>query len=358
MTTVYRIKVQNKPQDKLRRDDFDGVVLDGIDLSDFLEQLELLSPTGAGGIVNAARIHRGRCDFSNEISDTVALKKSSNQTQSVAIQNEIAFLRRIKTSVIQNLNTFYTGFWLGNDYFTISERADQDLRQFWNTEPDKSAAALAVLMGQMKGLVEALNAIHQAIRVIVHYDIKPKNILVFRNPQGGIAYLKFTDWGSCWVSDQPRNNKNKVKRPIPTADPSYVSPQSGQSVKDDKVKQEILPQSDIWSLGCVYLEMLDWLAYGPTGVINFRNSRTAVHHSLVPKFYEGEAKTGFKRPACVNQELERLRNYDLSGMKELVGLVEKMMDIDDSSRPTAADLLSSLSLVTLKSSGYEYCGVS
>ncbi|CAI0398463.1 unnamed protein product, partial [Linum tenue] len=93
-------------------------------------------------------------------------------------------------------------------------------------------------------ILQALSSIHSLS--YVHCDIKPRNILAFRNRgEEGIRKLKVADFGlavETWKLIQGSHNKHR-------GTPRYVPP---EVVVDGRVT----PAMDIWALGCTVLEML------------------------------------------------------------------------------------------------------
>lgn len=80
----------------------------------------------------------------------------------------------------------------------------------------------------------------------VHCDLKPENILVFRSQDHGYQ-LKIADFG---LAKEPRDTLSKrLLKYRFRGTPLYMSPES-------VALGEIKPALDIWSLGCVVLQMI------------------------------------------------------------------------------------------------------
>ncbi|EXB39294.1 Mitogen-activated protein kinase kinase kinase 2 [Morus notabilis] len=80
----------------------------------------------------------------------------------------------------------------------------------------------------------------------VHCDLKPDNILVFPSDQRGCYRVKIADFGLTKEPDEviiPDDYKNRFR-----GTPCYMSPES-------VVLGQIGPALDIWSLGCIVIEM-------------------------------------------------------------------------------------------------------
>ncbi|KAK3366687.1 hypothetical protein B0T24DRAFT_533946, partial [Lasiosphaeria ovina] len=122
------------------------------------------------------------------------------------------------------------------------------------------------------GLAEALKAIHELD--IRHGDIKPNNILQFISPQ---------DWrlGSRQTQSDPMILRLKKGQPTDTrfGTTAYAPPEA--ELLDVRY---LSCQYEIWSMGCVILEIIIWLVYGYVGVNNFWLDLQGPHRESVP-FY-------------------------------------------------------------------------
>jgi serine/threonine protein kinase len=95
-----------------------------------------------------------------------------------------------------------------------------------------------------KMIVKGLHCIHE--KGYVHCDLKPENILVFSSPDGGSS-LKITDFG---LSKIPGDLDELMTKSFGfRGTPVYLSPES-------LLHGGIQACLDIWSLGCVVVEMI------------------------------------------------------------------------------------------------------
>lgn len=121
-----------------------------------------------------------------------------------------------------------------------------------------------VIMVYALQLLEGLTYLHQAS--IVHRDIKPENILLDHN--GIIKYVDFgaakiiarsgrtlapMDATSGAVQKEPIGNQRGKNQKTTTGTPMYMSPEVIRGDTSDLVDRQ--GAVDIWSLGCVILEM-------------------------------------------------------------------------------------------------------
>ena len=184
---------------------------------------------------------------------------------------------------------FITAFTLSDasqdrSYFLIFEWADGgSLNDLYANNPSPALTSELVkrIVSQLLGLAEALKATHDA--GIRHGDIKPDNILHFKpaDKQDIIGTLKIGDWGL--AKYHPDSTVLRVKRGQPTDTRFGTTAYEPPEVELAELKL-LSRQYDIWSIGCVILEMIIWLVYGCIGVKNFRLDVQGEYRESVP-FY-------------------------------------------------------------------------
>lgn len=181
---------------------------------------------------------------------------------------------------------------LKNEYALIFPWADGNLRDFWQSKPQQDSAVLARWVAeQCLGIAHALRSLHNTIGHQTqeektwgrHGDIKPENILLFKDTKSTnskLGTLAIADFGlSNFGSDKKRPKRlagTKTYRP-----PEY-------DISDAPISRA----SDIWSLGCVFLEFLTWFLLGPKDVMNdFPSSRT---QALLPGQDTAQEQSGIE----------------------------------------------------------------
>ncbi|CAG7556534.1 unnamed protein product, partial [Fusarium equiseti] len=99
-----------------------------------------------------------------------------------------------------------------------------------------------------------------------HGDIKPENILWFRNgPNTDIGVLEIADFGLTRFHN--RRSRSNISPVGMGNSPTYRAPEFD-------MPDGLLSRSyDIWALGCVYLEFLTWYFMGWKGVMEFSTLR-------------------------------------------------------------------------------------
>ena len=141
-----------------------------------------------------------------------------------------------------------------------------NLRNFWETEPPNiDETYLRWMFGQLSGLASAIAELHNYNKdsSYRHGDLKPENILCFESSGTPGEEL---DGPCCLVIADVDLTKNHNK--ATEARKTATRTMSG-TIMYEPPETEILkdkPRSrryDIWSLGCIYLEFIIWLLYGP-----------------------------------------------------------------------------------------------
>ena len=202
--------------------------------------------------------------------------------------------------------------------------ADGNLYQFWEDKfPDMSnlprGQPLAQwVVNQFLGLADGFKSIHkceidpssdelrpedQRRTHGRHGDVKPENILWFKNPAGASAIDKL---GNLMISDLGSTDfhgtlsRDVHVRAVGGFTETYKSPEF------DFAKQ-ISPESDIWSFGCVLLQFIVWYVLGWHGIEEFTEQRKEDSNFMIPsdhffKFYKDENSVEAKasvRKVCI-----------------------------------------------------------
>ncbi|KAE8447646.1 hypothetical protein EG329_010617 [Mollisiaceae sp. DMI_Dod_QoI] len=144
-----------------------------------------------------------------------------------------------------------------------------NLRDFWIEHPTPKVSAEHVkdIVRQLQGMAEALNELHSS--GFRHEDIKPENILYFpARDSSRVGMFK--------ISSLSANFEHNV---LGTA--TYQAPES-------IIANESSPRtrlSDVWSMGCVILELMFWLLYGYEALVEF-NTRIRGKAGKPSSFFE------------------------------------------------------------------------
>jgi serine/threonine protein kinase len=170
-------------------------------------------------------------------------------------------------------------------------------------------------------LIDALCCLH---RKGVHCDIKPANILLKRSGSGE-GYV-FIDFGVSVT--------RKSSIPHDKSFNEYSSPDNKTDTK-----------SDVWSLACVFLELLIWVYLGGKAAVDeFRADKKLEREKYLPQchadkteyFYICEHEAGCVR---LNPAVEKWLNKIGYVCRPVVHVLQRMLNIDTEKRSTAEKAL-------------------
>lgn len=233
--------------------------------------------------------------------------------------------------------------------------ADGDLYHLLRQEkpPKVTQDCIIWLLEQARGLCNALECLHNyntldkddqesgEQRIGFHHDLKPANILLFGTDFKKTTW-KLCDFGSGTIKRVASSNDSIYNRKASTGDPIYSAP---EYVVDGKVSRP----KDIWSLGCIFVEVLVWILDDSEDVIKrFEEARkeSNIKGSQDPDATYWSYKQGGTNNlpvlnAAVVQELnavkDRCRKLD-SLLEAFFKIVEKMLTLNPRSRPRAVQL--------------------
>ena len=215
------------------------------------------------------------------------------------------------------------------------------------------------LLRQFRGLAEALKGIHDLSGVGTspsapslvarpanerkagyHHDLKPENILYFK----ATREFQISDFGSGKVQTYRSGSHNTSSaNGTLTYEPPEAAMAGGKTSRP----------YDIWSLGCVFLEILIWAVLGFASVEDFRTNRLdrrdlGSHTNVLrdDAFWQILENGNITIRKAVKNWIQTLREAILQQknqpFKEVLDLVVKMLDIDKQTRIPALDLFDTL----------------
>lgn len=309
----------------------------------------------------------------------LALKKLTSVDIKTAFKQEEEALVRIKRLHHKHLVKLIDSFKKGRDYFFLFPwAAGGDLNSLWKKydigdnpeQPDnRSPEMMHWLLIQTRGIVSAINAMHNLPDTSAdseengrHGDIRSQNILLFFDgPETEPPWR-----GNLCIADvglSRFHEKITDKRQDPTTTKGvfleYAPPEIRPS-RDGRRK----PRSrkyDIWSLGCLFHDLIAWVLFGVRGVERFHNERQS-DGSLSSQFYTWEMsrdtyKINPKVKDSISQIRKYLKSYDReTWLWELTNIVEKdLLQINETKRIDSEDLDKKL-IGMLKKEGYSADG--
>lgn len=148
-----------------------------------------------------------------------------------------------------------------------------NLKEFWKSHTVDKQDSADWVMRECLGLAEGLAILHgfppsrggvegtaPASGGMLHADIKPTNVLCFQ--VGETVSLKLADFG---FSKQVGSDSKLASKDLRHTN-TYRAP-------EQDIEQEITLKSDVWSLGCLFLEFITWYLVGWPGIAKFSDKR-------------------------------------------------------------------------------------
>lgn len=216
-----------------------------------------------------------------------------------------------------------------------------DLHKYMDKEPRKNDSKyVSWLIRQLQGLTDALSKIHgtdvqgtDPVRRTTgyHRDLKPENILFFQDSveSGVYGTLQISDFGLAkFHSDTTGIERSRTRSAAALGTPRYAPPELLLGGRTDASASH-----DLWSFGCIILELLIWNQFGKEG-------RQEFLQQVDNLFYRTE-QTNFEIHDQVREWIERLECSELHpSLQKLLGVtVNRLLVWDPDGRWTSAELL-------------------
>ncbi|KAG2302282.1 hypothetical protein Bca4012_060600 [Brassica carinata] len=200
--------------------------------------LEFVSFLGKGGFGSVALMRDSKYQLYAEKSSPMDFKKSLEK------EHRIMLRFRDHPRIVQTTSpNIHIGFNLDRCYINMEFASKGTLlnviSQFRGRPMPEFMVGRAALM-----ILQGLEALHS--RGYVHCDLKPANVLLFPSETFGEPWdLKLADFG---LSKEPGSDSRSS---LSGGTPQYMPP---ESLRPNGVKM-VGPAVDMWSLGCVVLQM-------------------------------------------------------------------------------------------------------
>ncbi|MCJ1388650.1 hypothetical protein MMC18_001499 [Xylographa bjoerkii] len=192
--------------------------------------------------------------------------------------------------------------------------ADYNLSHYLQTRsPTKLASNEA--LGWFSCLVSGLQHMHE--QDIVHGDIKPHNILISE------ARVYYTDFGL--ARDFTHNDPTTSNADFVTK--KYAAPEAKEGLKGRA--------SDIWSLGCVFLEMLIFMLHHSVEQLSESQTFTMIHKRMDTSYSHNPAAVAASLRSCRSITKRMPRS---ASVLEVLDCCEAMLDLNAGRRPTVYEL--------------------
>lgn len=220
--------------------------------------------------------------------------------------------------------------------------AQMDLKTFLRTKPATPFDDNKYLFQSMRNLASALETIHNPFicQLGYHRDIKPGNILLIDN------VFKISDFGLARF--KPHGEGDSTKSQYRGGDniygaPDRIPPDGG--FDDPKIGRKY----DVWSLGCVFLELASFVARGPVGVEQFRAKRFTKTQCVTDELFYTEIQTAGGIVTDVKKEvlewIVELKGDSEGELSLILDLVRRMLKGMPEERPTAEKVRRELEII-------------
>lgn len=200
-----------------------------------------------------------------------------------AFRDEVEALKQFSGFVHDHLVTLLMTWDFNGRHCLLFPWAEKDLDNYWKEALAPVGGANADIQTirwiakQIVGMAGALDAIHNPSRYqrqLVpkikkygrHGDLKPENILWYRSPKDDGGILVIADLGLT-AFNSTKSRSNIPGRDIPVT-PGYRGPEC------DLQGAFISRSYDIWTFGCLLLEMCCWALGGQENRMRFKEFRT------------------------------------------------------------------------------------
>ena len=274
-------------------------------------------------------------------------------------------LKEIRKFAHAHIVTHLAAWTRDERYYILFPLAQCNLREYM--EQNKFAENNVFwLLDQFRGMAEAVKRIHDLSyteaqttsltvntsapgerRTAWHHDIKPENILYLKNGSSNCGMFRISDWG-CGKVNAYRTRSYNTKSKIGT--PTYEPPEYTYQGKTSR-------PYDVWSLGCVFLEILVWAVFGSKAVESFsdqrtdsRNANSGTNSYTDDAYWHKNGRDFVLRPPVVTQLQnldEALMQPDAPPFKEIVGYIKRMLEPEADKRIKALELCDLFSRTTL-----------
>ncbi|KUJ12830.1 uncharacterized protein LY89DRAFT_737737 [Mollisia scopiformis] len=192
-----------------------------------------------------------------------------------------------------HLQRLLASYYYRQAYYFMFLMADGSLRDYWNCnpKPEFSSSTISWVLTQCCGIAQALRTIQEPKTGQPGWYgiLQPETILWISKDSKGkgqhgyspIEQLVIADLNFSYPDGWSRRSKSRLRGHIPS---QYAAPELASGL-------EISPSYDIWSLGCLYLEMITWLLGGCDFLHLFAARRNKHDHGSQSQISKGSFYT-------------------------------------------------------------------
>jgi serine/threonine protein kinase len=224
----------------------------------------------------------------------------------------------------------------GKERYFMFEWADGgSLGDFWkdNPRPNLDPGFIKEIVMQLRELADALHELHNYEGSYRHGDLKPENILRFKDATR-VGVLKIAGMGLVrWHTDMSYTSGTA----------RYEPPEVVTFRRSEESRSRLY---DIWSMGCITLEIIVWLLYGYHDLMKFNDSIKSSVEESSPYFKVGNDNVAEVHPvvqACIDhifKDPECTSNGGNIAIRDLLNIVKTNLLVVHTPRRRALNLAS------------------
>lgn len=326
---------------------------------------------GEGSFSRVFQIHidPDHHSFSPNLDQAFALKTFRDvgpQTQA-DFREESRTLELLSRFPHPNIVTHIAAWTQGEKFYMLFPLAESNLREFLQRpSPDLTKTTMISIISQMRGVADGIRHLHNLRPSIgdakyagYHHDLKPANILVFpidaasvTDGESGLVF-KISDFGTAKLrtirSGSFSRNNSLSNDELGQGDVTYGAP-------DFVLEGRTSRPYDLWSLGCIFLEILIWLLGSPHSSLDefhaqlFENPESFSRLVKDSAFWYVSQKGKVHLKPTVVEELGFLGNYchERTVFAALLRLIGRLLVILPSDRLTVSELVNSLDAILIQ----------
>ena len=252
----------------------------------------------------------------------------------------MSYLYHLEHPNILPLLTSYTYNGIPNFLVPLAEGGDFEHLLTTKGRPEEFVDDVS-LWRALSGLASALETLHGYKSDVLgtemigfHHDLKPKNVLIIKNR------FVLSDFG---LSKLKTGEDSRT--PFKVGQGFYLAPECEDS-DNGFSKGTISRASDVWSLGCIVLEVIVFMVEGSDGLLQFRDRRKFKKSFLTTKtFFCGQTIN----PA-VERQISELISLEDPLLKHAGTLIRQVLVIDPANRLKAHAITSKLRRISYEAS--------
>ena len=259
-------------------------------------------------------------------------------------ETELYNLSMLKMLRHPNIVKLLAAYTIKGRHNLLFPKADgKTLASLLESSPPRHFRSLQQMILALSGLSSAIRAMHifdypdlEVLAIGCHHDLRPENILVH-----GEVFL-ITDFGLSTFKDSNKPSDTSFKN----VRGDYVAPEC-ENLEDLSERTVIGRSSDIWSLGCIMLEVITYVVGGTKGVTDFEAERGfKVEDHRRYRFHRGSRA---ESPAVIMQ-LDRLHDgMESRAGRKLLLLIREILNLDPRKRPSAAEMNQKMEDISIES---------